>query len=463
MTQRFDYDCLVIGSGPGGYVAGIRAAQVGLRTAVVEKGEVGGVCLNVGCIPSKSLLHSAHEFKTFLKSPAYGVKVEGYTFDFNVVHDRSRKVVRKLSKGVEFLLKKNKVDLIRGEAKIVSENQVSLKIPEGTRSVSSRFILIATGSTPKALPFAPFDGKRILSSDHVLRTPIFPKSICIIGAGAVGCEFATVFRSFGSAVHLVEMLPQILPLEDADAASALAKTFEKDGVLIYCPAKVAALKAETDSVKVSLELEGAKKELDVETVLVSVGRSPNSAGVSDVSLKTDRGFFSVNEFYQTSVPSIYAIGDVISTPALAHVASREGEIAVEHMAGKSPEPIDYLRIPSCTYTHPEVASFGLTEKQAKEQNLPHKVYAFPFQALGRAKVDEKENGFVKIVASPDTLEILGAHIFAYGATEIIHEVLAAASMEYTVGDIAHVVHAHPTLSESIMETAKGFLDGPIHV
>jgi dihydrolipoamide dehydrogenase len=462
-ASEFEFDCVVIGSGPGGYVAAIRAAQLGLKTAVVEKDEVGGVCLNIGCIPSKSLLHSAHEYKTFLNAKQYGVTVGDHSFDYGVVHRRSRAVVKKLTKGVEHLLNKNKVDLIRGVGKISAEHRVTVSTSNGNRTVTARFILIATGSSPRELPFAKFDGERIVNSNHVLEKPIFPKRICIIGAGAVGCEFATVYRSFGSEVHLVEMLPQILPVEDADCAAALTRTFDKEGIKVYCPAKVNGIETGKPDVAVTLERNGKPETIRVDAVLVSVGRKPNSEGVSDLPLATDRGFIKVNEYYQTSVPNVYAIGDVIPTTALAHVASREGEIAVEHMAGKSPDPIDYLKIPSCTYTHPEVASFGWTEAQAKEKNIPHKVYAFPFQALGRAKVDGRENGFVKMIVSPDTLEILGAHIFGYGATEIIHEILAAASFEYTAENIAHMIHAHPTLSESIMETSKGFLDGAIHI
>jgi dihydrolipoamide dehydrogenase len=462
MTE-FMFDLLIIGTGPGGYVSAIRASQLGMKAAVIEKESPGGVCLNWGCIPSKALISQAQKF-TYLKDlEGMGLKIDKSTFNYEKVYKKSRLAATKLSKGVEFLLKKNSIELIEGTATITGKNEVTVD----KKKYSAKNILIATGSRPKVIPGLEFDEEGILSSTGALSLKTLPESILIVGAGAIGVEFAYILSSFGVQVHLVEMLEAILPLEDKDISDVLLKAFKKSKVKVYTSAKASISDKEKKSYKVKLEhKDGKTEDIITEKILVAVGRSPNSEnlGLEDLGIKTDKGFIETGDYYETSVPGIYAIGDVINTPLLAHVASKEGEIAVEHMAGKGHEKrVDPTLIPGAVYTEPQVASFGYTEKEAEEADIPVKVYSFPFRGAGKAVAVEESEGFVKLVCHKKTHEILGAHIAGKDATELIHEILLAKKAELLPEDIATMIHAHPTMSEAVMEAARGILDEAIHI
>jgi dihydrolipoamide dehydrogenase len=461
--SEFNYDLIVIGAGPGGYVSAIRASQLGMNVAVIEKDNPGGVCLNWGCIPSKSLISQAQKF-TYLKDlENMGIKTDASGFNYESVYKKSRLAAAKLSKGVEFLLKKNKIELIKGAAKISGNNTITV---DGDKQYTANKILIATGSRPRIIPGFEFDEAGVLSSTGALNLKTLPKSVAIIGAGAIGVEFAYIFNSFGVKVHLVEMLDSILPLEDKDASDILAKAFKKNSVKIYTSVKASISEKMSSGYKVKLEADGEPEFIDVEKILVAVGRTPNSdnLGLENLGIKTDRGFIETGDFYETSVPGIYAIGDVINTPLLAHVASKEGEIAVEHMAGKGHEKrVDPTLIPGAVYTEPQIAGFGYTEMKAHEAGFPVKVFSFPFRGAGKAVAVEESDGFVKLVCHEETHEILGAHIVGKEATELIHEILLARKSELLPEDIAAMIHAHPTLSEAVMEAARGIEEWAIHV
>ncbi|MDK2977205.1 MAG: dihydrolipoamide dehydrogenase [Candidatus Marinimicrobia bacterium] len=459
----YNYDLLIIGAGPGGYVSAIRASQLGLKTAVIEKDNPGGVCLNWGCIPSKSLISQAQKFSYLKDLENMGVSIDTGNLDYEKVYKKSRLAATKLSKGVEFLLKKNAIELIKGTAKISGQHQVSVDEKEYT----AKNILIATGSRPKVIPGLEFDEEGILSSTGALSLKLLPKSILIVGAGAIGVEFAYILSSFGVQVYLVEMLESILPQEDKDVSDILLKAFKKSKVKVYTSTKASISGKQKNIYKVKLEhQDGKTEELEVEKILVAVGRTPNSdhLGLEEMGIKTNRGFIETGDYYETSVPGIYAIGDVINTPLLAHVASKEGEIAVEHMAGKGHEKrVDSTLIPGAVYTEPQVASFGDTEAKAKEAGLPVKIFVFPFRGAGKAVAVEESEGLVKLVCHEKTHEILGAHIAGKDATELIHEILLARKAELLPEDIASMIHAHPTLSEAVMEAARGILGEAIHI
>lgn len=454
-----DYDLLVIGSGPGGYVAAIRASQLGLKCGVVEKDKPGGVCLNIGCIPSKALIHQAEEFRSIESLKKMGVSVDLESFDYSKVYKKSRVAAEKLSKGVQFLLKKNEIDYIEGEARITGRNEVSV----GGKKLSAQNILIATGSRPRELPGLEFDEKRVISSTGALMLEKLPKSLVILGAGAIGMEFAHVMNAFGVEVTVVEMLDQILPLEDADTAAVLEKDFKRRKIKMLTGKKASKLKK--GKAGITVEIEGSEP-LEAEMLLVAVGRAPNSdgLGLEDIGVKTERGFISVGDYYETSAPGVYAIGDVIASPLLAHVASKEGEIAVEHIAGRNPEKrLDPDHIPSAVYTEPQVASFGPTEAKAEELGLSFETATFPYRGAGKSVAIEKSEGIVKIIYDSKTSEILAAHVAGAEATELIHELLLAKKAELLPEDVATMVHAHPTLSESVMEAARAAEGWAIHV
>lgn len=460
----FMFDLLIIGAGPGGYVSAIRASQLGLKTAVIEKDNPGGVCLNWGCIPSKSLISQAQKFTTLKDLENMGIKADISAFNYKKVFKKSRLAATKLSKGVEFLLKKNSIELIRGTAKITGINEITVD----KKKYSAKNILIATGSRPKVIPGLEFDEKGILSSTGALSLETLPESILIVGAGAIGVEFAYILSSFGVQVHLVEMLDTLLPLEDKDVSSVLLKAFKKSKVKVYTSTKASISDKQKNGYNVKLEHKDGKttEEVVTEKILVAVGRTPNSdhLGLEEMGIKTDRGFIETGDYYETSVPGIYAIGDVIDTPLLAHVASKEGEIAVEYMAGKGHvKRIDPTLIPGAVYTEPQIASFGYTEEKAKEADYPVKVYSFPYRGAGKAVAVEESEGLVKLVCHEKTHEILGAHIAGKDATELIHELLLAKKAELLPEDIATMIHAHPTLSEAVMEAARGILGEAIHI
>jgi dihydrolipoyl dehydrogenase len=460
----YDYDVLIIGGGPGGYVAAIRASQLGLKAAVVERDKLGGVCLNVGCIPSKALIHQAELFRSIPALREMGLAVDAKGFDYKHVFDKSRKAADALVKGVQFLMKKNKVEVVAGEGTITGKNEVTLK--DG-KKITGKNIVIATGSRPRVIAGFEFDEERVLSSTGAIMLSKLPKKAIILGAGAIGVEFSHVFNAFGVEVHLVEMMDRILPIEDAEAVQVLARAFQKRGVQMYTGTKAVSMQKRAGGVSVVLEDKAAKRTtLEADQLLVVVGRTPNTDGIGleKVGITTEKGFIPVGDFNQTRVPGIYAIGDVVNTPLLAHVAFKEAEISTEHMAGKSPNPrLDPLSIPSATYCEPQVASFGLPEWKAAEQKIPFAKASFPYRGAGKSVAIEQSEGFVKVIYEPRTKEILGVHIVGADATEIIHEMLLGRAAELLPEDIAEMIHAHPTLSEAAMEAMRSVEGWAIHI
>jgi dihydrolipoamide dehydrogenase len=463
------FDVIFLGGGPAGYVGAIRSAQLGLSTAVVEREGLGGTCVLWGCIPAKALLESASIANKVREAGKHGITTGQLSFDFSPAMKRSRDVSAQNSKGVEFLLKKNKITWIRGSGRLAAKNVVVVKTADGKeeKHEAKKGVVIATGSRVKGLPQVGLELNKstVLSSDDVLVLEKAPKSMAIIGAGAVGCEFADVFNAFGTQVTLIEVLPVILPLEDADCSRELERSFRKRKIDVLTGAKIGTVKVGRSGVKLSVDAGGQKHELDVETVLVAAGRAPN---VEDVGLKelgvqlTERGFVKINERFETSVAGVYAIGDVAGPPMLAHKGSREGHVLAELLAGHKPHPVNYRNIPNATYCHPEVASIGLTEQQCKEQKLEYKVGKFPFSANGRARTAGDTEGFVKIIRDARYGEILGAHIIGAHATELIHELAVARENEFTVEEIDLAIHAHPTLSEAVAEAALDSMGRMIH-
>ena len=455
-----NYDVIFIGGGPAGYVGAIRCAQLGLNTAVVEREGLGGTCVLWGCIPAKALLEAANLATRVKHAAEFGVTVGEVKFDYGVAMKRSRDVSLKNSKGVEFLFKKNKITWIKGTGTLGPNKTVKVTLDGGKSEThtATKGVVIATGSRVKGLPQAGLELNKttVISSDEALTLEKAPKAIAIVGAGAVGCEFADVFAAFGSKVTLIEVMPQILPLEDADSGAEVARSFKKRGIDVMAGAKLTAAKVGKTSVKLTVEGGGAKKELEADVVLVAAGRAPN---IDNVGLKeagvalTDRGFIKINERMETSTKGVYAIGDVAGPPMLAHKGEREGIVVAEVMAGKKYHPVNYGNVPNATYCHPEVASIGLTEAQVKEKKLDYKVGKFPFMASGRARTSGETEGFVKIIRDAKYGEILGAHIVGSHATELIHELAVARENEFTVEEIELAIHAHPTLSEAVSEAA----------
>ena len=459
-----DFDVIVIGSGPGGYVAAIRAAQLGLKTAIVEKGpkpEWGGTCLNWGCIPTKALLHDAYLFQQIQHAEKFGIDVSPPKLNLDNVMKHKDLVVKRGLMGVEGLLKKNKVTLIIGFGKIAKPGTVDV---DG-KAYTTKNIVLATGSSVKWFPGMEPDGKGIITSNEALSLKAVPKSMVVIGAGAVGMEFASVYHRFGSQMHVVEMMPQILPIEDEEVAAELQKILTKRGMKFHVGTKVESIKPAPGGYDVTVSKDGKSEKIATEIVLVAVGRKPNTekVGLEGTKVKLDRGFVKVDQFLQTDEPGIYAIGDIVPTPQLAHVASAEGVLAVEHIAGKNPKPINYDRIPGVTYCDPQVASVGLTEKKAKERGYAVKVGKFPFVGIGKASIEDEREGFVKIVGESKYDEILGVHIVHATAGELISEGVAILNGEVTAEQLTHSIHPHPTLSESYLEAAHAFYGHAIHI
>ncbi|HEY3570636.1 MAG TPA: dihydrolipoyl dehydrogenase [Thermoanaerobaculia bacterium] len=463
---REEYDLIIIGSGPGGYVAGVRAGQLGMKVAVVERDpKFGGTCLLRGCIPTKALLHTASILDEIREADTLGIQVAAPTLDIVKAQERKQKVVDSNSKGVEFLFKKNKVTGIHGLGRITGPHEVEVTGPDGAKvSYGAKNIMIATGSVPRDVPIAPVDGERILNSDHILELKKVPQSLAVLGAGAVGTEFASIYASFGSKVTLIEMLPRILPIEDEEVSAELQKALRKRGIDVLAGTKMQSVERTENGVR--LKLEGGKVDtVEAELLLVAIGRRPvtENLNLEALGIELERGYVKVNPFMQTAQPHIYAIGDVINTPWLAHVASAEGILAVEHMAGLPVKPINYDRVPSCTYCDPEVASVGLTEAKARERGYDVKVGKFPFTALGKAKVIGKTTGFVKVVRETKYDEILGVHIIGAHATDLIAEACVALQMEGTDEELLRTMHAHPTMSEAVMEAAHAAHGAAIHI
>ena len=463
------FDVIFVGGGPAGYVGAIRCAQLGLNTAVVEREGLGGTCVLWGCIPAKALLEAASMAEKVKKAKDFGVTVGEAKLDYGVAMKRSRGVSTQNSKGVEFLFKKNKITWLKGTAKLVGKNLVSVKGADGKEEKhdAKKAVVISTGSRVKGLAQIGLElnKKTVISSDEALILEQAPKSIIIVGAGAVGCEFADVFAAFGSQVTIVEVMPNILPVEDSDCSKEVERAFKKRKIDVLTGAKISNVKVGKDSVSMTVEAGGEKRELKSDIVLVAAGRAPN---IEDIGLKeqgvqlTERGFIKINETMETTAKGLYAIGDVAGPPMLAHKGEREGIIAAEVIAGEHPHLFDYTNIPGATYCHPEVASVGLTEQQCKDQKLDYKVGKFPFSANGRARTSGETDGFVKIIRGAKYGEILGAHIVGAHATELIHELVVARTNEYTVEEVDLAIHAHPTLSEAIAEATLDSLGKMIH-
>lgn len=465
--KAYDFDILVIGGGPGGYVAAIRASKKGLKTGVVENDALGGICLNWGCIPTKALLKNAELMNYYRRADEFGFKIKEVSFDFEKIIKRSRETADVNSKGVDFLFKKNKIEHIKGFGKLKDSHTVSVMENESKKlkNFTSDKIIIATGGRPRPFPNVPFDGKKILSSKEAMVLKTVPKRMIIIGAGAIGVEFAYFFNTFGSEVHLIEMLPQILPIEDEEISKQLERSFKKQGIKIYTGARVEDLQKVKQGIKVSLSGDGKNQEITGDVALVAIGILGNveNLGLEELGIEVEKNSIKVNQFYQTKIPNIYAIGDVIGAPWLAHVASHEGMIAVDHIKGENPHPLNYNNVPGCTYCHPQVASLGLTERKAKEAGYELKIGRFPFKASGKARAIGESEGMVKLIFDAKYGELLGAHILGSEATEIIAELGLAKTLETTNFEIQHTIHAHPTLSEAVMEAAADAIDEAIHI
>lgn len=461
------FDVIVLGGGPAGYVCAIRSAQLGMSTAVVEKEKLGGVCVNIGCIPTKALLYSARTAQVIAhEAKDLGIEVGTVKTDYGVAMKRSRKVAEQNSKGVEFLMKKHKVTVLKGEGSLLPGKKV--KVGNETHE-AGKAIVIATGSRVKGIPQIGLEINKstVISSDEALFLEKAPATLAVIGAGAVGSEFADIFNSFGTKVTLIEALPRILPLEDAESSDAVAKSFKKRGIDVYAGAKVTKADVGKDKVTLTVEAGGKTQTIEAEKVLMAAGRAVNTEkmGFKEAGVElTDRGFVKVDlSTLQTTAPGIYCIGDVAGPPMLAHKGSREGVVVAERIAGQHAHPIRYDNVPSVTYCHPEVASIGLTEDQCKEKKLDYQVGRFPFSANGRARATNETEGFVKIIRDKKYGEILGAHIVGGHASEMIHELAVARENEYTVEEVDLAIHAHPTLSEAVAEAALDSMGRVIHI
>ncbi len=472
------YDIIVIGSGPGGYVAAVKAAKFGFSVAVVEKSEIGGICLNWGCIPTKALLKSAETFQAFKHLASYGISFDGDNtadpertkdlhVDISKVVERERGVADKMRKGVEFLFSKNKIDVIKGKATFLNENTLQIEGGNGVSEVSGKYIIIATGAHPKQLPFAPFDGENIISYREALVPKSLPRSLAVIGSGAIGSELAYFYRAMGCEVYLIEFLDRIVPLEDDDISGQLSRSLRKEGMKVMVSTKVTALEktvAEDGSVNIALTVESKKgvEVLNVDRVLCAVGVEPNTAdlGLDAVGIKTERGKIPVNNFYSTGVGNIYAIGDVIPTPALAHMASAEAVACIEHIASEEGKegakfvPVNYEHIPGATYTTPQIASAGMTERKVKDLGIEYKTAKFMFTASGKATAAGKTDGFVKLISDAKSGRLLGVHLIGADVTEIIGGMVLALDLGATVEQVCNTVFPHPTMSEAVRDAAE---------
>lgn len=460
------YDIIVIGSGPGGYVTAIRASQLGFKTAVIEKESLGGICLNWGCIPTKALLKSAQVYDYLKHVDEYGLKAEAIDKDFDAVIKRSRGVAEGMSKGVQFLMKKNKIDVINGFGKIKTGKKVDVTAEDGTvTEYSADHIVIATGARSRQLPSLPQDGKKVIGYREAMTLPTQPKSMIVVGSGAIGVEFAHFYNSMGTEVTIVEYMPNIVPVEDKDISKQMERSFKKAGIKVMTNSSVESVDTSGDGVKATVKTKKGEEVLEADIVLSAVGIKTNieNIGLEDVGIVTDRDKILVNDWYQTNIPGYYAIGDVTPGPALAHVASAEGITCVEKIAGLHTESIDYGNIPGCTYATPEIASVGLTEEKAKEAGYDIKVGKFPFSASGKAKAAGTPEGFVKVIFDAKYGEWLGCHMIGAGVTDMIAEAVLGRKLETTGHEVLKAIHPHPTMSEAVMEAVADAYDEVIHL
>jgi len=460
-----NYDLIVIGSGPGGYVAAIRAAQLGLKTAIVERENLGGICLNWGCIPTKALLKSAQVFEYLNHASDYGIKVNGGEVDFAAVVKRSRDVAEGMSKGISFLMKKNNIEVILGTGKIQTGKKVEVTASGTTTIYEAKHIILAVGARSRALPNLPQDGKKIIGYREAMTLPELPKSMVVVGSGAIGSEFAYFYSTMGTKVTLVEFLPAIVPFEDAEVSKQLERSFKKSGMKVMTESSVESVDTTGDNCKVKVKTKKGEEIIECDIVLSAVGIQTNleNLGLEDVGIVTDKGKIITDTFYQTNIPGYYAIGDCVGGQALAHVASAEGIICVEKIAGHSPEALNYNNIPGCTYCQPEIASVGYTEAKAKEAGYEIKVGKFPFSASGKASAAGAKEGFVKLIFDAKYGELLGAHLIGANVTEMIAEIVVARKLEITGHELIKAVHPHPTMSEAIMEAAAAAYGEVIHI
>lgn len=462
-----NYDLIIIGAGPGGYVAAIRAAKLGMNVAVIEKENLGGICLNWGCIPTKALLKSAEVFNYFKHSNDYGISVSNFSADFDKIIDRSRDVASMMNKGIEYLFKTNNITVIKGFCKLISKNTVSVIDNEtkNENSYSAKNIIIATGASSKNISSFPQDGKYILGYRDALSLKELPKSMAIIGSGAIGTEFAFFYQSLGCNVTLIEFLPEIVPLEDEEISRQLARSFKKIGMKIFSSTSVTKVNIIDNKAIVHYTDKKGENFLTVDKVLSAVGVTPNTNGIGleDLNIITEKGKILVDDFYATNIDSIYAIGDVVHGPALAHVASAEAICCVEKIAGLNPSPIDYSNVPSCIYTTPEIASVGITEKEALEKGVNVRIGKFPFTASGKATAAGNRDGFVKLIFDHESDLLLGAHLIGNNISEMISEMVALKQIDATAKNIIKIIHPHPSLSESIMEAAAKAHNESIHI
>ena len=460
------FDVIVLGSGPGGYVTAIRASQLGLKTAIIEKESLGGVCLNWGCIPTKALLKSAQVFEYLKHADDYGLTVENYDKDFDAVVNRSRNVAGTMSKGVQFLMKKNKIEVIMGYGTLKAGKKVAVASEDGSETVyEANHIIIATGARARELPSLPQDGKKVIGYREAMTLPKQPKKLIVVGSGAIGVEFAYFYNAMGTDVTIVEYMPRIVPVEDEEISKQIERSFAKSGIKVMTSAEVTKVDTSGKGVKATVKTDKGEEVLSADIVLSAVGIKTNieNIGLEEIGIATDRDKIIVNDFYQTNLPGYYAIGDVTSGQALAHVASAEGILCVEKIAGQHVEPIDYNNIPGCTYCFPEIASVGYTEEQAKEKGYEIKVGKFPFTASGKAQAGGHTDGFVKVIFDAKYGEWLGCHMIGAGVTDMIAEAVVGRKLETTGHEILKAVHPHPTMSEAVMEAVAAAYDEVIHI
>ncbi|MFM7472724.1 MAG: dihydrolipoyl dehydrogenase [Crocinitomicaceae bacterium] len=461
------YDIIVVGSGPGGYVTAIRASQLGLKTAIIERESLGGICLNWGCIPTKALLKSANVYEYLSHAADYGIQVKDASADFGAIIKRSRDVANGMSNGIQFLMKKNKIDVIKGNGVLKANKSVEVTAEDGTISnlTANKGVIIATGARSRELPNLPQDGEKIIGYRQAMTLAKQPKKLVVVGSGAIGVEFAYFYNAIGTEVTIVEYLPNIVPVEDEEVSKQLEKSFKKSGINIMTNSSVESVDTSGKGCVVAIKTEKGEEKIECDVVLSAVGIQANleHIGLEELGIIVDKGRILVNEFYQTNLPGYYAIGDLVPGPALAHVASAEGIICVEKIAGHHPEPLNYQNIPGCTYCSPEVASVGMTEKAAKEAGIEIKIGKFPFSASGKASASGAKDGFVKLIFDAKYGELLGGHLIGANVTEMIAEIVALRKLETTGEELIKTVHPHPTMSEAIMEAAAAAYGEVIHL